>query len=174
MSRGTNTPLVSGIYFQRWWMVERSKRMRGNVGFPQRLGATDRKRISIKCLNHRGSSYYNYKKNFYSVVIRGMGDAGNRSTFLDISKKMRLFWTKLNCSKFLMMKCCQYHQLDNWMVKCILPSSYRTRNISTSYVAKDDLLKTCSWAAAFLWLKPPCWQLSGEVLIINFLALDEP
>lgn len=51
--------------------------------YPHVLGCIDGKHVAIECPKYGGSSYYNYKQ-FHSVVLMAMCDAGYRFTFVDI------------------------------------------------------------------------------------------
>ena len=67
----------------KWNKVEEGFRMRWR--FPNCLGALDRKHIMIKAPPNSGSTFYNYKKHF-STVLLALVDANYRFLFVDIGE----------------------------------------------------------------------------------------
>ena len=67
----------------KWKKVEEGFRMRWR--FPNCLGALDSKHIMIKAPPNSGSTFYNYKKHF-STVLLALVDANYRFIFVDIGE----------------------------------------------------------------------------------------
>ncbi|XP_066595464.1 uncharacterized protein [Prorops nasuta] len=65
-----NWKIIASNYYKKW-------------NFPNCIGSIDGQHIRIKCPQHSGSFYYNYKQHF-SIVLQGIADANCKFIAIDV------------------------------------------------------------------------------------------
>lgn len=99
--------------------------------FPHAVGAIDGKHIVIKCPDHTGSEYYNYKRTF-SIVLLALVDSNYRFIFADIGSQGRISDGGVFRNCVLWRDICE-NKL-NFPPPCPLPGS----NVALPYVLLGD------------------------------------
>ncbi|CAH1982820.1 unnamed protein product [Acanthoscelides obtectus] len=109
--------------------IEIEKGFRDN--FPYAIGAIDGKHVVIKCPDHTGSEYYNYKRTF-SIVLLAVVDSKYRFIFCDIGSQGRISDGGILRNSVLWKNICENKM--NFPPPCPLPGL----NVDLSYVFLGD------------------------------------
>ncbi|CAH1994474.1 unnamed protein product [Acanthoscelides obtectus] len=109
--------------------IEIEKGFRDN--FPHAIGAIDGKHVVIKCPDHTGSEYYNYKRTF-SIVLLAVVDSKYRFIFCDIGSQGRISDGGILRNSVLWKNICENKM--NFPPSCPLPGL----NVDLPYVYPGD------------------------------------